>query len=179
MTNNNKEFTEDNILWTNVTTTSSFNKKEQQVFNVNKNEILIVDKIDDTIEYEYEWEVGDEEAKLEHFRINKLGDYRVGLGLSNITVAFMEETFRFEFGTVVSRPLLIRLYNFHTVNYQAFGISTGRGRQCRGTSRDRRRPCTSEDGEPPYHSPGTSTLPSPPVVPRDRKASLCRPAPLR
>ncbi len=45
-----------------------------------KNEILIVDKIDDTIEYEYEWEVGDEEAKLEHFRINKLGDYRVGKG---------------------------------------------------------------------------------------------------
>ena len=27
----------------------------------------------------------------------ELGDYRVGLGLSNITVAFMEETFRFEF----------------------------------------------------------------------------------
>ena len=27
----------------------------------------------------------------------ELGDYRVGLGLSNITVAFMDETFRFEF----------------------------------------------------------------------------------
>lgn len=27
----------------------------------------------------------------------ELGDYRVGLGLSNITVAFMEETFRFDF----------------------------------------------------------------------------------
>ena len=27
----------------------------------------------------------------------ELGDYRVGLGLANITVAFMEETFRFEF----------------------------------------------------------------------------------
>jgi hypothetical protein len=26
----------------------------------------------------------------------ELGDYRVGLGLSNITVAFMEETFRFD-----------------------------------------------------------------------------------
>jgi len=43
-----------------------------------KNEILITDKIDDTIEYEYEWEVGDEEAKFENLRINKLGDYRVG-----------------------------------------------------------------------------------------------------
>ena len=39
--NHNKEFTEENILWTNVATASSFNKKEQQVFNVNKNEILI------------------------------------------------------------------------------------------------------------------------------------------
>lgn len=39
--NNNKEFTEGNILWKNVATASSFNKKEQQVFNVNKNEILI------------------------------------------------------------------------------------------------------------------------------------------
>src|SRR6056300_1229070 len=27
----------------------------------------------------------------------ELGDYRVGLGLSNITVAFLDETFRFEF----------------------------------------------------------------------------------
>ncbi len=27
----------------------------------------------------------------------ELGDYRVGLGLSNITVSFMEETFRFDF----------------------------------------------------------------------------------
>ena len=39
--NNNKEFTEGNILWKNVATASSFNKKEQQVFNINKNEILI------------------------------------------------------------------------------------------------------------------------------------------
>ena len=43
-----------------------------------KNEILIADKIDDTIEYEYEWEVGDAEAKLEGLRMNKLGDYKVG-----------------------------------------------------------------------------------------------------
>jgi hypothetical protein len=43
-----------------------------------KNEILITDKIDDTIEWEYEWEVGDAEAKLEGLRMNKLGDYRVG-----------------------------------------------------------------------------------------------------
>ena len=27
----------------------------------------------------------------------ELGDYRVGLGLTNITVAFLDETFRFEF----------------------------------------------------------------------------------
>ncbi len=42
-----------------------------------KNEILIVDKIDDTIEYDYEWEVGDAEAKLEGMRVNKIGDYKV------------------------------------------------------------------------------------------------------
>ena len=42
-----------------------------------KNEILITDRIDDTIEYDYEWEVGDAEAKLEGLRINKLKDYRV------------------------------------------------------------------------------------------------------
>ena len=43
-----------------------------------KNEILISDKIDDTIEYEYEWDAGDAEAKLEGLRVNKLGDYKVG-----------------------------------------------------------------------------------------------------
>lgn len=43
-----------------------------------KNEILIADRIDDTIEYDYEWDAGDAEAKLEGLRINKLGDYKVG-----------------------------------------------------------------------------------------------------
>jgi hypothetical protein len=43
-----------------------------------KNEILITDKIDDTIEYDYEWDAGDAEAKLEGVRVNKLGDYKVG-----------------------------------------------------------------------------------------------------
>ena len=43
-----------------------------------KNEILITDKIDDTIEYDYEWEVEDAEAKLEGVRMNRLGDYKVG-----------------------------------------------------------------------------------------------------
>ena len=43
-----------------------------------KNEILIADKIDDTIEYEYEWDAGDAEAKLEGVRQNKLGDFKVG-----------------------------------------------------------------------------------------------------
>jgi hypothetical protein len=43
-----------------------------------KNEILITDKIDDTIEYDYEWDAGDAEAKLEGVRMNKLGDYKVG-----------------------------------------------------------------------------------------------------
>ena len=50
-----------------------------------KNEILIIDKIDDTIDYEYEWEVGDEEAKLENVRINKLDDYKVSNRSGQIT----------------------------------------------------------------------------------------------
>jgi len=39
--------------------------------------------------------IGVSEQVLEQYP--ELGDYRVGLGLSNITVAFMDETFRFEF----------------------------------------------------------------------------------
>jgi hypothetical protein len=39
--------------------------------------------------------IGVNEQILEQYP--ELGDYRVGLGLSNITVAFMDETFRFEF----------------------------------------------------------------------------------
>ena len=39
--------------------------------------------------------IGVNEQVLEQYP--ELGDYRVGLGLSNITVAFMDETFRFEF----------------------------------------------------------------------------------
>jgi len=50
-----------------------------------KNEILITDKIDDTIEYYGEWEVGDEEAKLEYVRTNKLGEYRVSNRSGQIT----------------------------------------------------------------------------------------------
>lgn len=50
-----------------------------------KNEILIVDKIDDTIDYYHEWEVGDEEAKLEGVRINKLNEYKVGNRSGQIT----------------------------------------------------------------------------------------------
>jgi len=38
----NKEFLKDNILWTNVAKISSFSKKKQQVFNVNRNEILVL-----------------------------------------------------------------------------------------------------------------------------------------
>lgn len=37
-----KEFLEGDILWTNVAKISSFTKKNQQVFNVNRNEILVI-----------------------------------------------------------------------------------------------------------------------------------------
>lgn len=42
---NKNEFTEDKILWTNIAEASSFDKQQQQVFNVNRNEILVL-KID-------------------------------------------------------------------------------------------------------------------------------------
>ena len=37
-----KEFIEGGILWTNIAKISSFKKKQQQVFNINRNEILVI-----------------------------------------------------------------------------------------------------------------------------------------
>ncbi len=49
-----------------------------------KNEIIICDTIDDVIEYEYEWELGNAEAKLEDVGDN-LKNYRISRNTPNIT----------------------------------------------------------------------------------------------